>query len=149
MARISEVSQELAIVQAFDLILQALKVSLAGVTTTNVSGKDSLDVNVTNIALNSNEDSIAIKSPTTGQSIEPNTDGSLSAQITDPIIREALRQILKLRFMTTGSGQALYAMIDTNSSIVPAYASMNTSTTNQLESQKNARTFYNGILTRT
>lgn len=87
MAKISDLNQELAIVQAFDLILQALKVSLAGVTTTNVSGKDSLDVNVTNIAINAADDSVAIKSPTTGNSFEPNSDGSIKATELEGLIQ--------------------------------------------------------------
>lgn len=62
MAEISEVSQELAIVKAFDLALQVLKTKVHGVTTTNVSGKDSLDVNVTDISINATNDSIETRS---------------------------------------------------------------------------------------
>lgn len=111
MAEISEVSQELAIVKAFDLALQVLKTKVHGVTTTNVSGKDSLDVNVTDISINAADDSIAIKSPTTGYSIEPTIAGSTQTAMEGLLEKLVLKALSRLTFGTSGELRTTVASI--------------------------------------
>lgn len=77
-------------------------VSFAGVTITNVSGKDSLDVNVTNISINAADDSIAIKSPTTGYSIEPTIAGSTQTAMEGLLEKLVLKALSRLTFGTSG-----------------------------------------------
>lgn len=77
-------------------------VKLGELTFTDVSGKKSLDVNVTSIALNSNEDSIAIKSPTTGYSFEPTTAGSMPTAIEGLLEKLVLKALSRLTFGTGG-----------------------------------------------
>lgn len=77
-------------------------VSFAGVTITDVSGKDSLDVNVTNIAINAADDSIAIKSPTTAYSIEPTIAGSVQTAMEGLLEKLVLKALSRLTFGTGG-----------------------------------------------
>lgn len=71
-------------------------------TITDVSGKKSLDVNVTNIAISSTDDSIAIKSPTTGYSIEPTNAGSAPTAMEGLLEKLVLKALSRLTFGTGG-----------------------------------------------
>jgi hypothetical protein len=68
----------------------------------------------------------------------------------DPYARQAYRNMLKMKFVNlpSNSGQALYTVFDANSTVVSTYASLGTTTTAQLETQKAARINNNSFLVR-
>lgn len=70
-------------------------------TITDVSGKKSLDVNVTNITLSSLDDSVAVKG-TNNNSIEPTANGSLQTAIDGLLERMVLKAISRLTFASSG-----------------------------------------------
>jgi len=77
-------------------------VKLGELTFTDVSGKQSLDVNVTSMAIDASQDSIAIKSPTTGNSFEPTNAGSMPTAIEGLLEKLVLKALSRLTFGTGG-----------------------------------------------
>lgn len=106
----SHLNHEQIIREVYALAANALRVS-GGVgisdgtnqaTITDVAGKKSLDVNVTALTLSSVDDSIAVKSPTTGYSIEPTIAGSAPTAMEGLLEKLVLKALSRLTFGTGG-----------------------------------------------
>lgn len=120
-------------------------------TTTNVAGKESLDVNVTALTLAASDDSVAIRSPSTNYSIEPTVAGSVQTAVEGLLEKLVLKALSRLTFGTGGELRVSVSALPTgtnNIGTVQANIGGFTGTqSQQLVAQQNYQTSFRRNLT--